>query len=55
MMHSLSTELIAQLYRNPSEINRWQTVVMNAILIWYWISETAKKKKIKKEKKVTKN
>ena len=44
MMDSLSTELIAQLYRNPSEINRWQTVVMNAILFWYWISETAKKK-----------
>ena len=42
MMDSLSTELIAQ------------TVVMNAILFWYWISETAKKK-IKKEKKVTKN
>ena len=55
MMDSLSTELIAPLYLNPCEINRWQTVVMNAILIWYWISETAKKKKIKKEKKVTKN
>ena len=27
MMDSLSTQLIAQLYRNPSEINRWQTVV----------------------------
>ena len=45
MMDSLSTELIAQLHRNPSEINRWQTVVMNAILFWYWISETAKKKR----------
>ena len=44
MMDSLSTELIAQLYLNPSEINRWQTVVMNAILFWYWISEIAKKK-----------
>ena len=54
MMDSLSTELIAQLYLNPSEINRWQTVVMNAILFWYWISEIAKKK-IKKEKKETKN
>ena len=53
MMDSLSTELIAQLYRNPSEINRWQTVVMNAILFWYWISETAKKK-VKKENKQTK-
>ena len=49
MMDSLSTELIAPLYRNPC-----QTVVMNAILIWYWISET-EKKKIKKEKKETKN
>ena len=45
MMDSLSTELTPQLYRNPSEINRWQTVVMNAILFWYWISETAKKKR----------
>ena len=53
MMDSLSTELIAQLYRNPSEINRWQTVVMNAILFWYWIWNS-KKKKIKKEKKETK-
>ena len=55
MLDSLSTVLIAPLYRNPSEINRCQTVVMNAILIWYWISETAKKKKIKKERKETKN
>ena len=50
MLDSLSTVLIAPLYRNPSEINRWQTVVMNAILIWYWISETAKKKKDKERK-----
>ena len=51
MMDSLSTELIAQLYRYPSEINRWQTVVMNAILFWYWISETAKKKRKRKKRK----
>ena len=45
-MDSLSTELIwAQLYRNPSEINRWQTVVMNALLFWYWIWQSKKKDK----------
>ena len=45
MMDSLSTELIwAQLYRNQSEINRWQTVVMNAILFGIGY-ETAKKKR----------
>ena len=51
MMDSLSTELIAQLYRNPSEINRWQTVVMNAILFWYWIWNSKKKKNRQRQKR----